>query len=455
MNVKPGTDPAVEGGLPAAVILAAGEGRRLRVRGRSAPKPLTRLAGLSLGERCVCGLLAAGVRRFVVVLGHEAAQVRSHFEGIARRRDCEIRFVVAEEWRRGNGSSALAARAVVGDQPFILTMVDHLLPSAMIEAVLASPPSAGEIVLAVDGCKEAILDPEDLTKVCRRNNRVTAIGKDLTEWDAGDTGLFYCTEALFPALERARDRGVHALTDGVRECMEAGGVRAIDVSGQPWIDVDTPEARAEAERRIRASLSKGKGKDDGFVSHYLNRPISRPISMLLARTPITPNQITIGSFLLGLLGAALLGLPKSSWWIAGGLLIQAASILDGCDGEVARLKCMQSAWGGWFDTVLDRYADVAIAFAVTLSASRAGPASWVWIAGCASAVGFIMASYSKKEYQIRFGRPYPATVITRLNQRDLRILILAVGAIAGYPFAALLAVGLLSHLIVLWILAVG
>ncbi|MFV1958719.1 MAG: CDP-alcohol phosphatidyltransferase family protein, partial [Planctomycetota bacterium] len=206
-------------------------------------------------------------------------------------------------------------------------------------------------------------------------------------------------------------------------------------------------------RRLRTSLSKGR--DDGFISEHLNRAISRPISMLLARTPITPNQITIASFLLGLLGAALLALADSTSWIAGGLIIQASSILDGCDGEVARLKCRQSARGGWLDTVLDRYADAALAIAVTLSAARAEPASWIWIAGCASAVGFLMASYCTKEYQIRFGKPYPNTLVARLKRRDLRILIVAIGAIAGYPFEALLVVGLLSHLSVFWILVAG
>ena len=95
---------------PVAVILAAGEGCRLRDHGSSLPKPLTSVAGLSLAERCVCGLVAAGIRRLVVILGHEAERVRSHFERIGRRRDCEITFVVAAKWSRGNGTSALAAR---------------------------------------------------------------------------------------------------------------------------------------------------------------------------------------------------------------------------------------------------------------------------------------------------------------------------------------------------------
>ena len=65
-----GSDSPTEHEPPVAVILAAGEGRRLRDRGSQTPKPLIRLAGLSLAERCVCGLLQAGIRQFVVILGH-------------------------------------------------------------------------------------------------------------------------------------------------------------------------------------------------------------------------------------------------------------------------------------------------------------------------------------------------------------------------------------------------
>ena len=438
---------------PVAIILAAGEGCRLADH-EGSPKPLVSVVGLSLAERCICGLLEAGVRRFVVVLGHEAERVRSHFEDIGRQRDCEIAFVVAQHWAKGNGSSALAAHSAVGDPPFLLTMVDHLLSPAAIEEVLAYPPSAGEITLGVDGAKDNVFDPADVTRVCRQNGRVVAIGKELEEWNAGDTGLFYCTGAIFLALERAQSKGAYSLTDGVLECIDNGGVRAVDVSAQPWLDVDTPEALAEAELRIRASLCKGQ--DDGFISQHLNRVISRPISLRLARTPITPNQITVTSFLLGMFGAVLLAFAELSYWIAGGIIIQAASILDGCDGEIARLKYLQSAGGAWLDTILDRYADAALAIAVTLSAARVVPAApWVWVSGCTCAVGFLMASYITKEYQIRFGRPYPNTVIARLKRRDLRILIVAVGAIMGHPFTALLVVGFLSHFSVIWILLHG
>ncbi len=187
---SPDRAPSAVTAPPLAVILAAGKGARLQ-SGRSAiSKPLVYLRGLSLAERSVAQLLAEGVERFVIVLGWEARRVRSEFERIARRRRCQIAFVVADDWQKGNGCSAAAAAQLVGDNPFVLTMVDHLLSPEMIRQVLADPPSAHELTLAVDRDTDSIFDVSDLTKVETSNGRVASIGKDLPRWSAGDTGLF-------------------------------------------------------------------------------------------------------------------------------------------------------------------------------------------------------------------------------------------------------------------------
>jgi len=350
--------PRRETAAPLAVILAAGEGSRLRGVRSAVPKPLVRLRGLSIAERSVAQLLTAGVEQFVVVLGCDAARVQHEFERVARRRRCQISFVEAEDWGKGNGCSAAAAAPLVGDRPFLLTMVDHLLPPGMIQSVLAAPRAQDEIALAVDHDTEDVFDLPDLTKVEVSRGRIAAIGKDLAAWNAGDTGLFYCSSRLFEGLARAHERGEFSLTDGVRECAAQGGVRAIDVTGERWLDMDHPEAFQEAVHRIDAAMAKGG--DDGFISQYINRPLSRRLSVALSKTPLTPNHITLVSFFMGLLGAVGLAGTDPLFWIAGGILIQIASIVDGCDGEVARIKLLQSPQGAWLDTVLDRYSDMGL-----------------------------------------------------------------------------------------------
>ena len=447
----PSLDRGRETATPLAVILAAGEGKRLRSACSFVPKPLVRLRGLSIAERSIAQLLTAGVERFVVVLGCDAALVQHEFERVARRRRCHISFVVAENWGKGNGCSAVAAASLVGESPFLLTMVDHLLPPEMIRKMLADPPAQDEVVLAVDHDTENVFDLPDLTKVEVSGGRIAAIGKDLASWNAGDTGLFYCSSRLFKGLARAHKQSEFSLTDGIRECLAQGWVRAIDVTGERWLDVDSPEALQEAVHRIDAAMAKGA--EDGFISQYMNRPLSRRLSVALSRTPLTPNHITLLSFFMGLLGAVGLATTDPWFWIAGGILIQIASIVDGCDGEIARIKLLQSPQGAWLDTVLDRYSDMAIGLAVTFAASQLHDAAWVWPAGFVATASFLTASYVTKEFQIRFQHPYPNNLVNKLKRRDLRILAIAVGATLGHPFVALLAIGSITHLAVFQILA--
>ena len=167
------------------------------------------------------------------------------------------------------------------------------------------------------------------------------------------------------------------------------------------------------------------------------------------------NHITLLSFFMGLLGAVGLAATDPWFWLAGGVLIQVASIVDGCDGEIARIKLLQSPQGAWLDTVLDRYSDLAVGLAVTFAASQMHDAVWVWPAGFFATASFLMASYVTKEFQIRFHRPYPNNFVNKLKRRDLRILVIAVGAAVGHPLVALLVIGSLTHLAVFQILVSG
>ncbi len=453
MVTVPVESKKVEKGLPRprlAVILAAGEGSRLARFRKSRPKPLVPLLGLSLVERTIATCIGEGIRRFVVVLGYRAEAVRRHLEEIAARRNCEIECVVAPDWKRGNGASARAAAAKVGEEPFLLLMADHLIDGSLIRTVCRAPLRDGQVCLAVDRDRGAILDERDVTKTVVSDGRVVRVGKNLADWNAADTGVFLCTRALFEELERL-DAG--SLSEATNSLAERGRLLAADATGQLWLDVDTPEAYREAVRRLLAGLGKPSG--DGFISQYVNRPISTRLSALLAHTRLTPNWITALSFLISIAGAGLLALGQYAAGVIGALLVQFGSIVDGCDGEVARLKHMASARGAWLDSMLDRYADVAVALAVTFAYASASPEHWVWIGGFLAAWGFLLAGYVTKEFELRNGFPYPDDWLNRLKRRDLRLLIICAGALVGQPFYAMLAAGALTHFCIVGILIKG
>jgi phosphatidylglycerophosphate synthase len=113
------------------------------------------------------------------------------------------------------------------------------------------------------------------------------------------------------------------------------------------IDVIDPASAKRAERALFHALRK---LEDGWTSRYLNRYLSLPLSRLLTRTPLHPNQISIVILGIGLFGALCAGRGQ---FVLGALLFQAQSVLDGCDGELSRVTHRGSLKGEWLDTIGD------------------------------------------------------------------------------------------------------
>ena len=425
-----------------ALILAAGLGSRLRQKTKT-PKPLTKVLGLTLAERVVCVLLAVGVRQFLVTLGHEAETVRAHFLGIARRRGVIIDFIEAEDWEHGNGASALAAKGRTGEAPFFLVMIDHHFDPEIARTLADDPPAPGEICLAVDRDKDAIFDLDDVTRVKIDNGRIKEIDKTLDNWDAGDTGVMLCTPALFEGLERAATRNRHGLSDGLRELAGEGRARTVDVTGLAWLDVDTPDALREAERRLMRD--QGRKTRDGPVSRHLNRPVSRWLSRYLVRTSLTPNQISLISWLLSCIAAGSMALNGYPALVAGGVLAQLASVIDGCDGEIARLKHSQSEFGGWFDAVLDRYADAFLLFGLMWHEFAAEGTSLAILLGFTAILGSFLNSYTADKYDGVMAQRLEGASYFRLG-RDVRVLLIFLGAILNQPLLTLGVVAVVMNM---------
>ncbi len=435
-----------------AVILAAGEGSRLRELNGETPKPLTPLLGITLLERAILSCRSIGIREFYVVVGdHEERMTRS-VEKLGQRFGVSIRAVPNPDWREGNGTSALASSAYVNGS-FLLLMCDHLFDPLILHRLIQLKDGSKSCLLAVDRRTDQIFDLDDATKVRLDGNAITAIGKGISPFDGVDTGLFLCHPDLFDSLQKARREGDGSLTGGVQRLIGNGKIQAVEIGNQFWSDVDTPKSLSHAKRNLLAVLSGSS--DDGYVARHLNRPISRRISVLLAGTPITANAITVLNLLICLGGALLFSLGEYAWTLLAGVLIQLASILDGSDGEIARLKFHSSQFGAWLDTVLDRYADVAIAAGISYGYWLAHPEPITWLGAIVAITGFILASYTKKEFSLRYQRCLSGGIVDKLVKRDLRIFGLFIGALLNRPFEAMILIGLLSHFGIAWMVVRG
>ncbi len=233
-----------------ALILAAGHGSRLRDHVPVAHKALVQIAGEPLLVRTCRLLEQSGLREVVVVTGHCGADVRAALKG-ASGLGIGLRFVENAQWKLANGISVLAATELLAEK-FLLLMADHLFDPAMIAALCSVSLSPGEVVLAVDRKLDAIYDMDDATKVQLAGERVAAIGKELADFNAIDTGLFACSTALVAHLSAVEARcGDCSLTDGMRAVIEQGRLRAWDIGAAWWQDVDTPGALAHGMRLLR------------------------------------------------------------------------------------------------------------------------------------------------------------------------------------------------------------
>ena len=193
---------------------------------------------------------------------------------------------------------------------------------------------------------------------------------------------------------------------------------------------------------------------EGFVSRHLNRRLSRPLARWLAKTPVSPNQVSIASFAIAL---ASFGLFLGGFNIWAGLAAQASSVVDGADGDLARLKKMATRFGGFFDAVLDRYADVAILAGLTYwsyAFEDRAAVELVTVVGLLAIVGALMVSYTRARAEASLGLSLHGLTVA-LASRDARLLLVMIGALLGQALATLFLLALLTNSVVIWQVALA
>ena len=146
-----------------------------------------------------------------------------------------------------------------------------------------------------------------------------------------------------------------ALTGDLWSSLAARPHRHADIAPHLWQRVTDKRSARAAKNMLFDQVSKATS---GTVARLLNVRISVPISKLIVDTGISPNMVTFFMVLCpGLFAAYLASQPDDYLRLAcAGILWQLASILDGCDGEIARVKLAETKFGAWFDTVTDNLA---------------------------------------------------------------------------------------------------
>ena len=434
-SVRPTVRPSgaqVDLGRPRlAVVLAAGRSERLAVVTGGGSKALVRLGGLSLVERAVRTVLSAGIERVVVVVGYQAGPVATVVNRIAPDR---VRAVFAERWELGNGASLTAAEPHAAEEHgFLLITTDHVFSEGALEPLLA----AGHPAVLVDHAPDPSAWAEG-TRVSLHEERAVAFSKELGD-PSIDCGAFLLPPSVFDAQRKTQATGDASLAGTVTELARVHPLEAVPLPPSAWWqDVDTPEDLKAVSNRLRRSLTK---EADGPISRYLNRPISTRASMALAHLPIHPDVVSVLAFLFALAGAWTLAVGAG---VAGGLLVLAASILDGVDGEIARLRIRASAAGALLDGVLDRLGDAVVLGGLALWAlDEGGDPGIVVILTVAATAGAMLSMATKDRIAALAIPPAPERWIGFfLGGRDARLLFVTVFAVLGRPLVAIAVVAI-------------
>jgi phosphatidylglycerophosphate synthase len=331
--------------------------------------PTAPLAGLPIAERVLRAAARAAYTRIIVWAPNTDA---TDLHRLAPSIGADIRVAVTEsEWQTAVASlhasdsvTAIGAGTVVSP--------------ALLEAARAIVPAAGQVLDVPAGPAW----PE--SGVVR-----------LQAADAVDRGRL---------AGELRARRMRALPRPSGEDVSHG-------RAQLALQVTNHDDLAAAELAMRRSIYKST---DAKLARF-NRRMSLPISLLLIRTPITANQISVMLVALGLYSGWLFGLGHYWTGVFGGVLSLAGSILDGSDGEIARLKYQESALGCWIETFGDYSYYIATFIGLTAGAVRqTGWDLFYWIGAIAltgTALSFVLLIWLRT--RITAGKPEKLHSIAR------------------------------------------
>lgn len=329
-----------------ALIIAAGLGSRLD-DGTHTPKPLRFVCGMTLLKRAILSAARAGLKRVIVVVGFEKEKIQDY---IAQEKwPIAVETIENPDWQKSNGVSVLAAKTIIKNN-FVLLMSDHVFAVENLQGLMDSSLQGITAKLAIDRNLKNIFDIDDATKVQTKNHLIQNIGKGLTDFDAVDTGMFLLSPEIFSALQTVYDKKDDvSLSDGIRLLAEEKQMGVYEIKNY-WQDVDTPESLQHAEKLIFESCRK---PTDGFIAKHINRKFSLMMTRVLIKTKVSADMMTLLTTLVGLLSGYLATFPNQGSYAVAGFLFEVASILDGVDGEMSRIRFSDSKRGQWFDTISD------------------------------------------------------------------------------------------------------
>jgi phosphatidylglycerophosphate synthase len=269
----------------------------------------------------------------------------------------------------------------------------RLLQDPRVTLTLDWPKNSFELAVIASEKKEVILLDGALLHDKNQIKSAVDMGADL-EGDESFSSLRLDPDAMSTALKQMDRFDFSDLEDVKKRSLSSGS----EVDGEQLLvyfpETDQPRISCKQDFMTAGEhiLKKSGGlANDSFVTRVLSRPVSKRMTGWLLNTRITPNQVTVFSLILGL-GSAL------CFFIGGyGMGIGAAGLLllsiwvDGVDGEIARIKFMESPFGAKLDIICDNVVHVAVFFAIGVGLYQVHGETIYMLLGFFAAAGSLMA----------------------------------------------------------------
>jgi choline kinase len=233
-----------------AIILAAGRGSRLGTLTRHYPKATIEVAGEPLVRRSVRFARRIGVQEVIIIGGYQCNQLRRILG------DQRLTILENRDFVKGNFYSLARATEYLASD-FVIMNIDHLYPSHIARMIRETP----EGIWAVSDFDRPLYADDMKIRVegeIYHDAHIVAISKDLAEFDGGYCGITIVKGksledyklAFKNVMSHGRDQAV--VEDIQAELIQLGKApRVLDTSGIRWLEIDTQEDLANAERILR------------------------------------------------------------------------------------------------------------------------------------------------------------------------------------------------------------
>lgn len=236
------------------LIIAAGDGTRLREYTKNIPKPLISLDGKSLIEIILDNCKSLGLNDFVIVTGYLEKKIKAKIKKLIIKSEINVEFVSNLEFDKENGVSVYCARNILkNENRFLLLMADHIFDSNLLKKIINYKINGG-CLLAIDKNLSKVFDLQEAMKVYEKNGNIIDIGKKIKKYNAVDTGFFLCTQDIFKMLKKSIQQGSDKLSDAMKLLTKNRKLSVVDISGNFWLDIDTEKdlefARKHSHLRI-------------------------------------------------------------------------------------------------------------------------------------------------------------------------------------------------------------